>query len=117
MEHLPGGVARHQPRLGDVGVHHVEEIFRLLVDDLRYFVEAGGDHQDVEPAEGSRRGSDDRVAIFRGAWPLRHDRALAAQRWHSAATFSNSSSRPAARTTLPPAPASTFAASQPNAPH
>src|SRR5229473_1165587 len=83
LEHLPGGGARHQPGLGDVGVHHVEEIFRLLVDDLRYLVEAGGDHQDVEPAEGRHRGGDDRVAIFRGAWPLRNDRgndrALAAQ--------------------------------------
>src|SRR5258708_21332719 len=36
--------------------------------------------------------------------------------WHSAATFLSSSSRLAASTTLAPAPASTLAASEPNAP-
>src|SRR5229473_1070113 len=111
LEHLPGGGARHQPGLGDVGVHHVEEIFRLLVDDLRYLVEAGGDHQDVEPAEGRHRGGDDRFATIAVTIVL-----LPPSAWHSAATFLSSSSRLAASATLAPAPASTLAASEPNAP-
>ena len=30
LEHLPAGRARHQPGLRDVGIHHVEEVLRLL---------------------------------------------------------------------------------------
>ena len=74
LEHLLAGRARHQPGLGDVGVHHVEEILRLLVDDLRHFVQAGGDHQDVEPAELVDRGLDDLVAVFFRARPQRDHR-------------------------------------------
>ena len=33
-EHLLAGGARHQPGLRDVGVHHVEKVLGLLVDDL-----------------------------------------------------------------------------------
>ncbi len=80
LEHLPAGGARHQPGLRDVGVHHVEEIFRLLVDDLRHLVDAGGDHEDVDAAERLHRGIDDLVAIGFRARPHRHDLDLAAER-------------------------------------
>ena len=43
LEHLLAGGARHQPGLRDIGIHHFEKIFRRLIDDLRHFVDAGGD--------------------------------------------------------------------------
>ena len=117
LEHLPAGGARHQPRLRDVGVHHVEEIFRLLVDDLRHLVDAGGDHEDVEAAERLHRGLDDPVAIGFRRRPHRHGLDLAAELARiRCATLSSAAAPPAEITTLAPAPASTFAAIAPNAP-
>ena len=45
FQHLPAGGARHQPGLGDVGIHHVEEIGRRLVDDFCDLVLARGDQE------------------------------------------------------------------------
>ena len=63
-EHLLAGRPRHQPRLRDIGVHDVEEIFRLLIDDLGDFVEARGDDENVEPAEFVDSGFDNLFAVF-----------------------------------------------------
>ena len=79
LEHLPAGGARHQPGLRDVGVHHVEEILGLLVDDLRHLVDAGGDHENVDAAERLHRGIDDAVAIGFRRRPHRHGLDLAAE--------------------------------------
>src|SRR5665647_3301348 len=80
-QHLLAGGARHQPRLGDVGVHDIEEIFRLLIDDLRHFVEAGGHHQNVEAAELVDRGLDDLFAVCLRIRPQRDDLGLGAERF------------------------------------
>ena len=74
LEHLPAGGARHQPGLRDVGVHHVEEIVGLLIDDLRDLVLAGGDHQDVDAAEAVDRRVDDGGAVLLRVRPLGDDR-------------------------------------------
>ena len=117
LEHLPAGGARHQPGLRDVGVHHVEEILGLLVDDLRHLVDAGRDHEDVDAAERLHRGIDDPVAIgFRRSAAPARSRPCRRACAHSCATLSSASAPPAEITTLAPAPASTFAAIAPNAP-
>ena len=69
FEHLLAGGARHDPGLVDVGVHDLEEILDLLVDDLGHFVEPAGHHQDVEAAEFVDGERDDLIAVFfrRGA--------------------------------------------------
>jgi hypothetical protein len=108
--------ARHQPGLGDVGVHHVEEVFRLLVDDLGHLVLAGCDHQDVDAAETLHRGLDDGVAIGLRARPLGDDLDLAAERLAFGGDLLQRSAPLAQITTLAPAPASTLAAIAPNAP-
>ena len=61
-QHLPGGGARHQPGLRDVGIHHVEEAGRRHVGDLGHIVLAGGDDEDVDPAEAGDGVGDDALA-------------------------------------------------------
>ena len=117
LEHLPAGGARHQPGLRDVGVHHVEEVLGLLVDDLRHLVDAGGDHENVDAAEAFDRGVDDArrnwppsSAAWRRSRPCRRAPRIRPRP-------SSAPARAVAQiTTLAPAPASTFAASAPNAP-
>ena len=65
-QHLLGAGARHQPGLGDVGIHHVEEARRRHVDDLGDIVLARGDDEDVDAAEALHAGGDDLVAAFLG---------------------------------------------------
>ena len=50
-QHLLAGRARHQPGLGDVGVHDIEKPLRRHIDDLRNVVLAGRNDEDVEAAE------------------------------------------------------------------
>ena len=59
LEHAAARSARHQPALGDVDVHHVQELLGLHVCDLRHDVLARTDDENVEAAEtGDRRGDD-----------------------------------------------------------
>ena len=118
LQHLPAGGARHQPGLRDVGVHHVEEIVGLLIDDLRHLVLAGRDHQDVDAAERCRprrRRCASQLASELGRLATIVDLARRAPRIRRRPS---SARRRCWRqsTTLAPAPASTLAASAPNAP-
>ena len=79
LEHLLAGGACHQPGLGDIGIHHVEEVFRLLVDDLGHFVQARGDHENIEAAELVDRGLDDFLAVLFRTRTQRDDLGLAAE--------------------------------------
>ena len=63
LEHLPPRRARDQPGLRHVGIHDVEKVFRLLVDDLGDLVPSGGDDENINASEAADRPSDDRVAI------------------------------------------------------
>ena len=75
------------------------------------------DHQDVDAAEALR--PRPRRSLSQFASELGRSATLstlAPSASHSAATFFSSSALPAASTTLAPAPASTLAASAPNAP-
>src|SRR5262245_54584611 len=79
LEHLPPGSARDQPGLRHVGVHDVEKILRILVDDLRHLVLSGRDHEDIDAAECLDRRIDNRLAIRLRARPLGHRRGFAAE--------------------------------------
>ena len=65
LQKLRGG-ARHEPGLRDVGVHHIEKVFRLLVDDFSDLVLARGDHQDVHAPKAVHRRVDDGGAVLFG---------------------------------------------------
>ena len=47
-EHLLSSRARHQPGLGNVGIHDIEKALRRHIDDLRHVVLAGGNDKDVD---------------------------------------------------------------------
>src|SRR5882757_1730174 len=70
LQHLPAGGARHQPRLRDVGIHHVEEVLGLLIDDLRHLVLAGRDDKNIEASEPVDRRVDDGRAVLLRVRPL-----------------------------------------------
>jgi hypothetical protein len=56
-QHLRAGGTRHQPGLGDIGVHDVEKPLGRHVDDLRHVVLARGNHENIdatEPGDGCR---------------------------------------------------------------
>ena len=65
-QHLLADCARHQPGLGDVGVHHVEKPFRHHIDDFRNVILARRDHEDVDPAKTKLGGFNDPFAVSLG---------------------------------------------------
>ena len=117
LEHLLAGGARHQPGLRDVGVHHVEEI--APASGRRSSTPCSGRRRPPgcrrgrsarPPPRRSRRSWLPSSAAWRRPRPCR--RAARTRRRPSSA---RRHCRPHS-TTLAPAPASTFAASAPNAP-
>ena len=64
LQHLRAGRARHQPRLRDIGVHHVEEVSGFWSTILATLLRPDAVDEDVDPTERLDCGIDDRVAVL-----------------------------------------------------